>query len=91
MSEFAGMIVREQDGDSVWGDKGDFRPLGAMLMNSMVTHGATKEDFEEATTRSTAPERVDDGPFFVFLLESERMMRVTDWGRKAAGRNDAKL
>ena len=50
-------------------------------MNSMVTHGATKEAHEAAMERSTAPEKIDDMPFYVFLLETENMMRVTEFGR----------
>lgn len=81
--EFAGMIIRDQEdpAESPWSGPGEFRPLGAILMNSMVTHGATKEAHEAATERSTEPEKIDDMPFYVFLLETENMMKVTEFGR----------
>ncbi len=97
MSEFAGMVVRDQEEDSPWARGTEFALLGAMLMNSMVTHGASTEDHVAAGLRSTKPEKIDDGPFFVFLLESENMMKVTEWGANAAAksgkdvRNESKL
>ena len=76
------MIVRDQSEDGTWNGAGEFRPLGGMLMNSMVTHGAEKEAHEAATVRDTKPEKVDDLPFYIFLLETENMMRVTEFGEE---------
>lgn len=97
-AEFAGMVIRDQEPGSSWVGEGEFKPLGAMLINSMVTHGAPKEAHEAAMVRDTKPEKIDDAPFFVFLLETEQMMRVTEWGQMRAGkvslggwRKDAKL
>jgi homogentisate 1,2-dioxygenase len=95
LSEFAGAIIRppanptqKDEMDAFWQAPGDFKPLGASLNNSMVTHGSTKEQHEHAMERSTAPEKIDDHPFMIFLLEAENMMGVSSWaGSKAAGKS----
>lgn len=57
-----------------------------MLMNSMVMDGAEEEAHDAATTRSTKPEKVDHLPFYIFLLETEMMMHVTEFGRRVGSK-----
>jgi hypothetical protein len=45
---------------------------------------------EEARNRDTSkPQKVDDGPFFLCLVESENMMAVSEFGLKNAGKKIA--
>jgi len=85
MSEFVAPIINNQDQESVL-NKGDgFKPFGAMLNNPMVPHGTDKKTHEEARVKELKPEKVGMDGFIWFLLESEAMMAVSDWGMEIAG------
>lgn len=84
MSEFAGVIINDQDPDSIWLQAEGFAPLGATLNGAMVPHGMDKRTHEDARTRDLSPEKVGAEGFMVFIFESEHTMGVTDWAMEAA-------
>jgi homogentisate 1,2-dioxygenase len=85
MSEFAGVIINDQDPESIWTQGNGFSPLGATLNSAMVPHGMDKRTHEDARTRELSPEKVGGEGFMVFMFEAEAMMGVTDWALGAAG------
>lgn len=85
MSEFAGVIINDQDPESVWLQAEGFAPLGATLNGAMVPHGMDKRTHEDARTRDLSPEKVGVEGFMVFMFESENTMGVTDWAMEVAG------
>jgi homogentisate 1,2-dioxygenase len=85
MSEFAGVLINDQDPKSIWTQGKGFAPLGATLNSAMVPHGMDKRTHEDARTRDLSPEKVGGEGFMVFMFESEAMMGVSDWALKAAG------
>ncbi|CZR54091.1 probable homogentisate 1,2-dioxygenase [Phialocephala subalpina] len=85
MSEFAGVIINNQDQNSMWNKGTEFKPFGALFNNSMVPHGMDKKTHEEARTAELKPEKVGMEGFMVFLLESEAMMAVSAWAMQAKG------
>ena len=91
MSEFAGVIINSQDGESVWNRGGDgFKPFGATLNGAMVPHGMDKKTHEEARKSDLKPEKAGMEGFMVFLFESERMMGVSGWALEAARKSGGK-
>ena len=87
MSEFAGVVINDQDEDSTWDQGEGFLPFGATLNSAMVPYGMDKRTHEDARTRELGPEKIGMEGFMVFLFESETMMGVTDWALKAAGKS----
>lgn len=90
MSEFAFPVIREQSVEHPLNQGSAFRPFGALLNNSMVAHGMDRARHEEARERDTSkPVKVDDGPFFLCLVESEYAMGVSEFGIKNVGKEIA--
>jgi homogentisate 1,2-dioxygenase len=80
MSEFIGIVNKQADPsqDLV------FKPFGAMLTGSMVPHGSDKKDHEAERNKEFKPSKMATEPVMAFLLESDAMMAVSEWGLKAA-------
>jgi homogentisate 1,2-dioxygenase len=85
MSEFAGWIINSQDPNYPVPKGFTFKPFVGQLTNAMVPHGLDKASHEIVSTIDTSPQKVDDQGHCMFLLESEYMLNVTDWGMKALG------
>ncbi|KAH7418816.1 homogentisate 1,2-dioxygenase [Cadophora sp. MPI-SDFR-AT-0126] len=90
MSEFAGVIINSQDGERVWNQREGSTPFGATLNGAMVLHGMDRRTHEAARKQELRPEKVGGEGFMVFLLESERMMGVSDWALEAAAKDGSK-
>ncbi|EAU35420.1 homogentisate 1,2-dioxygenase [Aspergillus terreus NIH2624] len=80
MSEFMGFINKHPDPsqDLV------FKPFGGMLTGAMNPHGAERKEHEAETKKEFKPTKVGTEPFTPFLLESEAMMGMSEWGLKTA-------
>lgn len=91
MSEFFGPIITNQDPKFPLNVGNDFKPFGAGLNGSMATHGATDEDFEQATNQDTSvPIKVMNDGMTLILLETELPLYLTDWAYEGATKNAGK-
>ena len=78
MSEFSGPIVYDQESRWHEGENG-FRPYGASLNGTMVSHGPSKEMHAAAREDDLRPRKVGTEGLTIFLIETECPMRVQGW------------
>ena len=88
MSELFGPIVNKQDPNFPLNQPGAFKPFGAGLNGSMVTHGPSDDEFAKATSLDTSkPMKTMTDGVTLFLLETEIPLFLTDWAYEGAQKN----
>jgi homogentisate 1,2-dioxygenase len=68
----------------------EFFPFGAGLNGGMTTHGASEEEFQEASNAELKPTKVQSDGLSLFLLETENPLYVAGWAEDAAIKNFGK-
>lgn len=90
MSEFYGPIINAQDPKhplNAASKDNSFFPFGAGLNGGNVTHGASEEDFQKASTEELKPKKLGTEGVSIMLMETELPLMLSDWAVKASVKN----